>query len=220
MQRFGDSEKSLLEKGGRMLKEIASNLDSGQADLLLAAFQRLNVWGFESQLPPVRLTWNTRLRSSAGRFVSGAAPWRDAGTRGLVPERYHPRIEIASYLLQHERSVELIVDTLAHEMVHFWLWIRKKPFGHTDLFHRKLKELGASRYNTVPLRRNYKYVYECPRCLGKYPTRRRLANVACLKCCRLFASGRFDSRFRLLLLGAYSEELLQGQTSGGSETGK
>jgi len=195
-----------------MLKQIAVSLEIQQADLLQAAFQRVNSWGFSGELPLIRLSWNSRLRSSAGRFFSGSPLWRDPQGRPLIPERLAPRIEIASYLLKQERAAELIVDTMAHEMIHFWLWYRRKPFGHTALFHRKLKELGASRYNTVPQRQNYKYIYECPRCLGRFPTRRRLSNVACLKCCRVFASGRFDSRFRLQLLGPYtgSSDLQRG----------
>jgi predicted SprT family Zn-dependent metalloprotease len=110
-----------------------------------------------------------------------------------------PVIEVASYLLEEARASELILDTVAHEMIHYWLWVRKQPYGHTSEFLQKMKLMGVSRYNPVPRLRPYRYVYRCLGCLSSFPSKRKLGKLACAKCCHAHSQGRFDSRFRLLL---------------------
>ena len=89
-------------------------------------------------------------------------------------------------------------DTMAHEMVHLWLWARRRPYGHTPEFMQKLKEMGASRFNPVPQTLPHKHVYECPGCQQRVLTRRRLRRgVACRRCCELHNRGRWDGRFVL-----------------------
>lgn len=110
-----------------------------------------------------------------------------------------PVIEVARYLLEEPNSEELVKDTLGHEAIHFWLWVRGLPFGHTAEFYSKMKEMGVSRYNQVPRRRPPKYLYTCPGCKGEFPARRRLRDLACLRCCKAHANGRYDARFKLSL---------------------
>ena len=153
-------------------------------------FTRLNETHFGGSLPPISLTWNSRLRSAAGRFYPGSRKWITT---------YPPKIEIASYLLKAEGAEKHIRDTLAHEMIHYWLWVLRKPYGHTPEFKRKLVEVGGTRYNPVPIVRPPKYVYGCPNCEKEFPARRRLKGLACLACCKSLAQGKFDSRFRLVL---------------------
>ena len=154
-------------------------------------FETLNRDCFAGVLSPLPITWNSRLRTTAGRFVSGH--------RKLFRQR-PPRIEIASYLLEETNAEELIRDTLAHEMIHYWLWARRRPFGHTAEFYAKMRELGVSRYNPVPRQRPYKYLYKCPSCTKAFPARRRLALMACRTCCDEKSGGRYDSRFKLMRL--------------------
>jgi SprT-like protein len=162
---------------------------------LLEVFSEINRQHFDDFLSPPEFRWNSRLRSSAGRFIPGS--------RRFFQER-PPVIEIASYLLDEAESAKLIRDTMAHEIIHYWLWVRKRPYGHTDEFHAKLELLGASRYNSVPRMRAPKYLYICPACGKEFKTRRRLKPVACLDCCRAHAGGHFHPKFLLILMQEYS----------------
>ena len=157
---------------------------------LLALFQEVNTQWFDAFLEPPILRWNSRLRSAAGRFFPGSRKWA---------VEYPPAIEIASYLRTEERALELIRDTMAHEMIHYWLWVRRKPYGHTGEFLEKMRQMGVSRYNQVPRLSPYKYLYRCPGCQKEFKTRKKLGVLACADCCKAFAGGRFDIRFRLLL---------------------
>lgn len=154
-------------------------------------FQIINEKHFDGFLESPVLCLNSRLRSSAGRFIPGSRKFfREAP----------PKIEIASYLYEEKEAEALIRDTMAHEMIHFWLWVRRRPYGHTDEFYRKMNEMGVSRYNPVPRLRTPKYLYRCPGCSKDFPVRRRLGSLACLECCKTEAGGKFDSRFKLELV--------------------
>lgn len=157
---------------------------------LESVFQDLNAQHFDGFLDPPILRWNTRLRSSAGRFMPGSRKYF---------QQFRPAIEIARYLLSEPTASELVRDTLGHEMIHYWLWVRRRPYGHTPEFYAKMNELGVSRYNSVPRPRPYKYVYRCPGCLKEFNARRRLGVLACALCCKAFAGGRYDPRFKLTL---------------------
>lgn len=153
-------------------------------------FERVNLLYFDNVLEKPVLKWNPRLRTSAGRFTPGSRKYW---------QQYPPLIEVASYLLEEEEAESLVWDTLVHEMIHYWLWFRRKPHGHTAEFVRKMKEIGVSRYNPVPRRRPYRYVYRCPSCSKEFLARRRWGVLACARCCDSFSEGRYDSRFRLFL---------------------
>ena len=169
-----------------------------QADFdLIAVFEEVNRRHFDGFLDAPTIRWNSRLRSSAGRFIPGSRKfWRE---RPAV-------IEIASYLVGEARAAALIADTMAHEMIHFWLWIRRKPYGHTAEFLVKMRAMGVSRYNPVPCLRPFRYIYLCSACQKEFPTKRALGVLACAKCCKAYSSGRFDRRFELRLLRKLSRE--------------
>src|SRR4051812_44035569 len=100
-----------------------------QAMELLSLFEQINQTYFDAFLEPPVLRWNSRLRSSAGRFVPGSRKFfREAP----------PVIEIASYLLEEQDAPSLVSDTLGHEMIHYWLWVRRRPYGHTPEFWDKM----------------------------------------------------------------------------------
>ena len=105
-------------------------------------FHEWNHLVFDRALPMPNLLWNTRLRSAAGRFSVGR--W------------VAPKIEIAHYLTQVKPEIAqpklLVRDTLGHEMIHYWLWWRGRPFGHTPEFRAMMKKMGVSRYNALPKR--------------------------------------------------------------------
>lgn len=154
----------------------------------LDLFNEINAKHFESALVPPVFKWNSRLRSSAGRFIPGSRKWLK-----IKP----PVIEVAAYLKEETRALELIKDTIAHEMIHYWLWSKKKPYGHTPEFYAKMNKMGASRYNPVPRLRPYKYMYRCMGCKKDFPTKKKLGILACLECCKTHAQGKFDIRFKL-----------------------
>ena len=155
---------------------------------LEALFREINDEHFDGFLDAPVFAWNSRLRSGAGRFIPGSRKFfREAP----------PKIEVASYLLAEEGAEALIKDTVAHEMIHLWLWVRKKPYGHTVEFLTKMRVMGATRYNPVPKLRGPKYIYRCPNCARNFPARRKLGVLACLDCCKKEADGKFDHRFKL-----------------------
>jgi len=117
-----------------------------------------------------------------------------------------PKIEIASYLRGIDDGPHHIRDTMLHEMVHYFLWHNRKPYGHTKEFNRILKRVGAKRWNTVPKERPVKYWYRCDGCLKYIPARRQLASSACAACCQKHNGGKFHERFRLKLSDAPPRE--------------
>lgn len=153
-------------------------------------FDEVNSAHFNGFLDVPLLLWNSRLRSCAGRFRPGSRKYLN---------EYPPRIEIASYLREEEQAFTFIRDTLGHEMIHYWLWVRRRPYGHTPEFYQKMEAMGVSRYNPVPRTRPYRYIYRCNSCCKEFPTRKKLGPLACAQCCKNYAGGRYDIRFKLVL---------------------
>lgn len=152
-------------------------------------FTELRAEHFSPELPVPRLAWNPRMSSSAGRFSPGYA-------RVFASEP--PLIEVASYLRSIPDGHTHVRDTMLHEMIHYYLWWQKKPYGHTPEFHSIMRRTGATRFNPVPKLRPVKYWYECPSCKIAVPARRDLGSVACATCCKRHNQGRFHPRFILL----------------------
>jgi len=119
-----------------------------------------------------------------------------------------PIIEIASYLQDEQDGEVHVRETLAHEMIHYWLWVRHRPHGHTDEFYAKMTEMGARRYNPVPKRRPHKYLYLCGFCRMEFKSRRLLGRLACAKCCKDHGNGKYEERFRLVLVQKLAPALL------------
>ena len=158
---------------------------------LEALFTELNEKHFDGFLDAPVLGWNSRLRSAAGRFIPGSRKFFRE-----VP----PKIEIAAYLREEAEAATHVRDTLAHEMIHLWLWVRRRPYGHTAEFLAKMREMGTTRYNPVPKLRGPKYVYRCPSCAKDFPARRKLGVLACLDCCKREAGGKYDRRLKLVMV--------------------
>ncbi len=152
-------------------------------------FDELNQQHFKGELPLPHLVWNPRLSSTAGRFCPGS--------RAFFRPR-PPIIEVATYLSELPDGAMHVRDTVLHEMIHYYLWHRNRPHGHTAEFHAIMRKVGAKRYNPVPKERAALHWYECPNCKHGFPTRRRLGISACAKCCGKFARGQYDERFRLV----------------------
>ena len=151
---------------------------------LIRLFTEWNLKHFDGELPVPELRWNGRLQTTAGRFI---------------PETHNPIIEVAKYLLEEQNSETLVRDTLGHEMIHYWLWIKQLPYGHNADFYQKMEEIGVNRYNPVPRHRPFKHCYVCRKCDQKIWVRKRLKGAACADCCNQFTDGKYHVRFKLKL---------------------
>lgn len=166
-------------------------MDGSQGLQLEQIFLELNDKHFEGGLPLPRLRWNTRLRSSAGRFVPGAKRFGY-----LLP----PTIEVASYLTKLPDADHHVRDTVGHEMIHYWLWERRRPYGHTPEFYQKMTEMGVSRFNKTAPKKSPQYIYTCQHCHRVFEFIRKFkGRIACANCCKSHNRGRFDARFVLKL---------------------
>ena len=139
----------------------------------------------------VRVEWNSRLRSAAGR-----ADFRS----GLVS--LNPR------LVDHGDAE--IDRTLRHELAHLLAQFRarrRRIAPHGAEWRGACRDLGIAdeaRCHTLPFpvsRRTHRFIYICPNCRRDFPRVRKLRRaVACLPCCRAHNGGAFDKRFRLRLV--------------------
>ena len=154
---------------------------------LVRIFSEWNLKNFGGILPVPELKWNSRLKTSAGRFI---------------PDPKKIIIEMASYLCDEVDADELIRDTMGHEMIHYWLFFLQRPYGHTAEFHQKMTEIGVSRYNPVPKHRPFKHCYACKSCDQKIFVRKRLQKAACAACCNQFAGGKYHVQYKLRLVAS------------------
>jgi predicted SprT family Zn-dependent metalloprotease len=160
-------------------------------------FEQARAQHFSPDLPLPKLNWNSRMRTCAGRFSPGSRAFGVAITE--------PTIEIASYLQSIPEGEKHIRDTLLHEMIHYYLWWKGRPYGHTPEFYTIMRKTGATRFNTVPKLRPIKHWYQCPNCLIKVPARRTLGIVACANCCKKYNHGQFFKGYVLKICAAPTE---------------
>ena len=141
--------------------------------------------------PLVRVEWNPRLRTAAGR-----ADFRQK----LVS--LNPRLR--------EHGPEEIDRTLRHELAHLLAHFRagrRRIAPHGLEWRNACRDLGIGgekRCHTLPFptqRRRRPFLYRCPNCAQNFPRVRRLRRtVACLACCRRFNRGRYEVKFQLRLV--------------------
>jgi predicted SprT family Zn-dependent metalloprotease len=139
----------------------------------------------------VRVEWNARLFSAAGRADS---------RRKLVS--LNPRLR--------EHDAAEIDRTLRHELAHLLAQFRagrRRVSPHGAEWRKACRDLGIedeSRCHALPFpvqRRTRRFLYRCERCGKEFPRVRRIKRaVACLDCCRKFNRGKFDPKARLRLV--------------------
>jgi len=181
-----------LEFFGRTVGDIAKPETVGDAELEARAREILRPLGASVLLPLLRVEWNSRLRTAAGRahfqakLVSLNPRLRECGADGI------------DRTLRHE---------LAHLLAHFRAG-RRRIAPHGPEWRQACADLGIAgeaRCHTLPFPthpRARRYFYQCPRCEAEFPRVRRIRRaVACLACCRRFSGGgRFERRFQLRLV--------------------
>jgi SprT protein len=139
----------------------------------------------------IRVEWNARLKTCAGR----------ADYCGKL-------ISLNPRLCDHGATE--VDRTLRHEIAHLLAHFRA---GHRRILPHGVEwrqacqdlEIGdEKRCHTLPFpisERVQRYLYKCPNCHRDFPRVRRLRRaVACLTCCRAHSGGEFDARFRLRLV--------------------
>jgi len=135
----------------------------------------------------LRVEWNSRMKTSAGR-----ADYR----RKLIS--LNPR------LFEHPGEID---RTLRHELAHILAQFRagrQRILPHGTEWRKACRDLGITdekRCHNLPFeakRYTPRFIYRCPNCRQEFPRVRRVRRaVACLACCRAHNGGEFDARFRL-----------------------
>lgn len=141
--------------------------------------------GFIDLAATLRVVWNARLRTTAGRAHLGA---------GLI--ELNPRLQTV--------SDDEIDRTLRHELAHL---LTDQQFGRAVQPHgrewrlmcAKLGIAGEKACHTLPwqsARMARPFVYSCLGCGVEVTRARRMkARRACAKCCREHNGGKFSRRF-------------------------
>jgi SprT protein len=140
----------------------------------------------------VRVEWNSRLKTCAGR----------ANYRTKV-------ISLNPRLREHPTEIE---RTLRHELAHFLAQFRagrRRMLPHGEEWRAACRDLGIGdekRCHNLPFpvrERARRFLYRCPSCARDFPRVRKIRRaIACLACCRAHSRGRFDARFRLQVVAA------------------
>lgn len=143
----------------------------------------------------VRVEWNARLRTCAGR-----ADYR----RKLIS--LNPRLR------DHPHEIE---RTFLHELAHVLAQFRAgrhRIAPHGRQWRTACADLGIAgerRYHNLPFPvrpRIRRFLYKCRNCAREFPRVRRIRRaIACLACCRAHNGGEFDARFRLELVRSGSK---------------
>ncbi len=165
--------------------EQSLNLEQTARDLLRAN-------GADRIATELRVEWNSRLKTAAGR-----ADYREK------------LISLNPRLLDHPTEID---RTLRHELAHILAQFRagrRRISPHGAEWQRACVDLGVAdekRCHNLPFpARTYaaRFVYRCPNCRQEFPRVCRMRRaIACLVCCRKHNGGDFDSRFRLKLLSS------------------
>jgi len=144
----------------------------------------------------VRVEWNSRMRSAAGR-----ADYREK----LIS--LNPALLNLDSVNGHSGSE--VGRTLRHELAHLlaqWRVGRRRIAPHGMKWRQACRDLGIgdeARCHSLPFATKSfspRFVYVCPNCKEKFPRVRKIRRaIACLACCRKHNGGDFDPRFRLRL---------------------
>ena len=160
------------------------------SDLEEEARQLLCSLGAKRIATELRVEWNSRLQTAAGR-----ADYRQK------------LISLNPRLVEHSEEVD---RTLRHELAHILAQFRagrRRISPHGPEWQQACRDLGIAgekRCHTLPFpakRYAPRFIYRCPNCRRDFPRVRKIKRtVACLTCCRAHDGGEFDVRFRLKLL--------------------
>jgi SprT protein len=160
------------------------------SELERKARQLLRSLGAKRIATELRVEWNSRLKTAAGRA-----------------DHRQKLISLNPRLVEHPVEID---RTLRHELAHILAQFRagrRRISPHGSEWQQACSDLGIAcekRCHTLPFpAKSYapRFIYRCPNCRRDFPRVRRIKRtVACLACCRAHNGGEFDVRFRLKLL--------------------
>src|SRR5262252_8366773 len=161
-----------------------------EADLEITARELLRANGAARIAVELRVEWNSRLQTAAGR-----ADYRQK------------LISLNPRLVEHPEEID---RTLRHELAHILTQFRAKSrpriAPHGPEWQQACCDLGIAgekRCHTLPFPAKHyapRFLYRCPNCRRDFPRVRKIKRtVACLACCHAHNRGEFDPRFRLRL---------------------
>jgi len=181
--RFGAPQDAGVTAPGDNNVERNLSLEDSARDLL-------HTLGAEQIAGDLRVEWNPRFKTAAGR-----ADYREK------------LISLNPRLLEYSIEID---RTLRHELAHILAQFRagrRKISPHGVEWQQACIDLGIAnekRCHNLPFPARTlaaRFVYRCPNCRKEFPRVRRLRRtVACLACCRKHNGGEFDPRFRLKLI--------------------
>ena len=181
---------------GALINESAGKMPAGHttgtAVLLKTARELLCSLGAKRIATELRVEWNSRLKTAAGRA-----------------DHRQKLISLNPRLVEHPAEID---RTLRHELAHILAQFRagrRRISPHGPEWQQACRDLGIAdekRCHTLPFpTKSYapRFIYRCPNCRRDFPRVRKIKRtVACLACCRAHNGGEFDVRFRLKLLTA------------------
>ena len=166
---------------------IASNC---AVDLETEARERLCSLGAKRIATQLRVEWNSRLQTAAGRT-----------------DYRQKIISLNPRLVKYPEEID---RTLRHELAHILAQFRagrRRISPHGAQWQQACCDLGIAgekRCHALPFpakRYAPRFIYRCPNCRRDFPRVRKIKRtVACLACCRAHNGGEFDARFRLKLI--------------------
>ncbi len=176
---------------GELINESASKMPAGHtagtAVLLKTARELLRSLGAKRIATELRVEWNSRLETAAGRA-----------------DHRQKLISLNPRLVEHPAEID---RTLRHELAHILAQFRagrRRISPHGSEWQQACRDLGIAgekRCHTLPFpTKSYapRFIYRCPNCRRDFPRVRKIKRtVACLACCRAHNRGEFDVRFRL-----------------------
>src|SRR5437868_11287646 len=166
---------------------VALQCPGCDAELEKIARDLLRVHGATRIARELRVEWNSRLKTAAGR-----ADYRQK------------LISLNPLLFEHPAEID---RTLRHELAHILAQFRagrRRILPHGAEWQQACVDLGIAdekRCHNLPFPvRTYtaRFIYRCPNCRQEFPRVRPVRRaIACLACCRKHNGGGFDPRFRL-----------------------
>lgn len=205
LELFGDQDVTPLDEQGASPGEPTENPGKQEEDGTIMVWVGLDDeltervarlcgdLGLERLSKDVRVVWNKRLRSAAGRAKSQLE---------LI------ELNVRLQILPEPAKTDETNRTLLHELAHLVAFERNRPRRiqpHGREWKQACADLGIpgeARCHDLdfqPRRMKRKYLYECPVCSSAIPRVRRIKRpVACHSCCRKHNGGKFDPRFILV----------------------
>ncbi len=187
-------------------------------DLESKARELLRQIGAEKLACEIRVEWNPRMRSAAGRadfrekLISLNPLLSDVAYSIDKLDRFK-RSSLTKSPNGSEKNEQRVVArdevdrTLRHELAHLlaqWRVGRRRIAPHGAEWREACRDLGIAdeaRCHNLPFASKVlprRFVYRCPNCREEFPRVRKIRRaIACLACCRKHNGGDFDLRFRL-----------------------